>query len=291
MARPLVGRSARSLILAAATLAVLLLPATAHAQCTKDTDCKGNRVCRMGACEDPLPAQPAPYPAPQPAPYPAAPAYAAPAAPTAPPAYYAPPPAGYAPPQPAYVAPAVAPPPAVRSDPGWAAGAATYGIISGVVALGLAIGAEATKEDTIPAAPLGGVATALFAASLPIVAIGGSSARGHPSVTGSLGLRIAGWIAYGVTLADAAYLLSQVGQGEVDDGLILSVGLLGTAAMACFVVDARLSAAEAARLQALESQGGARASWRSGGVLVPMVLRAPGNAHRLAAGLAWAARF
>jgi hypothetical protein len=31
----------------------------AYAQCTKDTDCKGDRVCRSGACEDPLPAMPA----------------------------------------------------------------------------------------------------------------------------------------------------------------------------------------------------------------------------------------
>ena len=30
----------------------------AQAQCTKDTDCKGDRVCRNGACEDPLPPAP-----------------------------------------------------------------------------------------------------------------------------------------------------------------------------------------------------------------------------------------
>jgi uncharacterized membrane protein YgdD (TMEM256/DUF423 family) len=188
------------------------------------------------------------------------------------------------------VAPTAAAQPAAKSDPGWAAGAATYGIISGVAVLGLAIASEATKEDTIPSAPLGGVATALFAASVPVVATGGSSARGNPAVTGSLGLRIAGWISYGVALADAAYLLSQVGQKTLDDGLILSVGLLGTASMACFVVDARLSASQATRLMNLESGGQAR-SRRPAGGLAPLVLRDPGNPHRVLPGLAWAARF
>jgi hypothetical protein len=277
------------LVLTAISLFGVLLSGPAWAQCTKDTDCKGNRVCRMGVCEDPLPAQPAPYgtvyapaaPAATPAPAPAPPPYYAPAPP---------PPAPSAIPQPAYAAPVAAPPPVVQSDPGWAAGAATYGIVSGVVALGLAIASEATKEDTLPSAPLGGVATALFGISLPIVAIGGSSARGNPAVTGSLGLRIAGWIGYGVTLADAAFLLSQVGQRTLDDGLILSVGLLGAASMACFVVDARMSAAEATRLQILETGGRAQLGPR-GGVLAPLVLRDPANPHRLATGLAWLGRF
>jgi len=176
----------------------------------------------------------------------------------------------------------------VRADPGWAAGAATYGIISGAAVLALAIGAEATKADVIPAAPLGGVATALFAASVPIVAIGGSSARNHPAVNGSTGLRIAGWIAYGVALADAAYLLSQVGQSEPADGLILSVGLLGAASMACFVIDARLAVAEANRVMesGMRAKGGARS-----GILTPIVLRDHARPGRLAAGLGWVSLF
>jgi hypothetical protein len=38
---------------------VLLVSALAHAQCTKDTDCKGDRVCDAGKCTAPLPAAPA----------------------------------------------------------------------------------------------------------------------------------------------------------------------------------------------------------------------------------------
>ncbi|HEY3495547.1 MAG TPA: hypothetical protein VGK73_12710 [Polyangiaceae bacterium] len=66
-----------------ALVAVLTASATVHAQCTKDTDCKGERVCEEGACVpgSPAPAAPA-APAVQGAPAPAA----EPAAVAAPPA-------------------------------------------------------------------------------------------------------------------------------------------------------------------------------------------------------------
>jgi hypothetical protein len=38
---------------------VLLVSALANAQCTKDTDCKGDRVCDAGKCTSPLPPAPA----------------------------------------------------------------------------------------------------------------------------------------------------------------------------------------------------------------------------------------
>jgi len=43
----------RSLIQLLALGAGLALPAAAFAQCTKDTDCKGNRVCENGQCVSP----------------------------------------------------------------------------------------------------------------------------------------------------------------------------------------------------------------------------------------------
>jgi hypothetical protein len=39
-------------------LSAVLWGSFAYAQCTKDTDCKGDRVCSAGACVDPLPAAP-----------------------------------------------------------------------------------------------------------------------------------------------------------------------------------------------------------------------------------------
>lgn len=76
---------------------ILLFSGVAQAQCTKDTDCKGDRICEAGKCTSPVPvttAAPAPVVAPAPAPVvaptpapvvetPAAPAPAPVAAPTA----------------------------------------------------------------------------------------------------------------------------------------------------------------------------------------------------------------
>lgn len=47
----------------AAFAAVALFTASAHAQCTKDTDCKADRVCEAGVCRAPDPAVAAPAPA------------------------------------------------------------------------------------------------------------------------------------------------------------------------------------------------------------------------------------
>lgn len=53
-------------------LAALLVASAADAQCSKDTDCKGDRICDRGACVDAAAAKAkAPEPAPQPAPVPA----------------------------------------------------------------------------------------------------------------------------------------------------------------------------------------------------------------------------
>ena len=46
-------------VAAAVGLSALLWGSFAYAQCTKDTECKGDRICRSGACEDPVPAAPA----------------------------------------------------------------------------------------------------------------------------------------------------------------------------------------------------------------------------------------
>lgn len=55
-----------------------LLAAQAHAQCAKDTDCKGDRVCEQGQCVNPPPVEA--LPPPPPAPEAAAPAVPAPEA-------------------------------------------------------------------------------------------------------------------------------------------------------------------------------------------------------------------
>jgi hypothetical protein len=47
-------------------------PAARTAGCTKDTDCKGDRICRRGSCEDPTPTSTEPVAESAPAPRPAA---------------------------------------------------------------------------------------------------------------------------------------------------------------------------------------------------------------------------
>lgn len=80
----------RRLVIALAIAGIAALGALdAAAQCTKDTDCKGNRVCQNGECVDP-----GPGPAPAPAPAPAS-GYVAPTT-----SYTAPAPAPAPPPQP-----------------------------------------------------------------------------------------------------------------------------------------------------------------------------------------------
>lgn len=127
----------------------------AHAQCTKDTDCKGDRVCEAGKCTSPQALPPAPPPPPGPPPPDAAPAGDAAAsgapAPSSPatPAAVAPTPAPSAavPPAPVVAAAPLAQPPADeppverRSKPALVAGIVMVSV--GPVAL---LGALAAKN-------------------------------------------------------------------------------------------------------------------------------------------------
>jgi hypothetical protein len=198
-------------LLSVLILAGVLAPGTAaFAQCTKDTDCKGDRVCLAGSC----------------------------AAPTSGAAF-----GGDSRPF---------NPRPVRS--GWASGAGALGIASGVLVLGLSVGSEFTSSDElVPSLPLGITATVLLGAMGPVVAGGGASARGDGRVEGLLGLRVGGWVAYGLAMANAVAL---IGLGVADisppEGQITATGALGMASLVCFSIDAFASGAQARRL-ALQS--------------------------------------
>ena len=83
----------------------------------------------------------------------------------------------------------------------------------------------------------------------PIVAIGGASARNHPSVKGAPALRVVSWIGYGLTIADAGLLIGLSYDNKIDNGQILSVGLLGALSTLGFAIDAGASARQTAALQ------------------------------------------
>ncbi len=129
---------------------------------------------------------------------------------------------------------------------GWSMAAGVIGIVSAALVLTLSIGSELSKEDRIPSLPLGAAATVLVAAMGPVTAAGGGSAR-HGGATGLKGLRIVGWIAYGVSLVGALYLLI-LGASDTEPfgGLITTTGVVGAASLTFFGIDAFVSHSEAA---------------------------------------------
>jgi hypothetical protein len=141
--------------------------------------------------------------------------------------------------------------PTTPADPGWATGAGAFGVVAAAGALGLAVGSELTKDEQNPSLPLGIGATTLIAVAGPITAVGAGSARDGGDVKGAQGLRIVGWVAYGLTLVDASVLIG-MGANEVEppDGVIVSVGALGAISLLSLAGDAFFSASEARAKQA-----------------------------------------
>ncbi len=127
------------------------------------------------------------------------------------------------------------------------------GLISGALFLALSVGSEITSAHPIPSIPLGASATVLHAIDVPLVAWSGSALRRRTGVPGVLGLRVVGWLFYGLTLADAAVLLAlgalniQPPTGTIAgagvSGFISSVFISADALATAQQVDARDAAA------------------------------------------------
>ena len=220
----------RQIFVGVVLLGVFALPRVAQAGCTKDVDCKGDRICVEGVCRDP--AQPDALPEAQPdtqsdgrveneaegddAPY-------------------------------VRRRRNEEPRPEVRSEDsqdaephlrgetsrkrhrkkspaGWTRGAGVFGLVSGFAVMGFASASALTNGDETLAIPIGGAGTILFAVTLPITAIGAASGvEGGP-----LGLKLGSWILYGVALVEAATLLSiGLSDGIVPSELILATGITG----------------------------------------------------------------
>jgi len=131
--------------------------------------------------------------------------------------------------------------------------------------VGVGVLSAATTGDPDAAIPLGAAATVTFAIAIPITAVGASSARRHPEVRGLTGARVAGWIGYGLTVADALVLLGLgLADEDVPAPLILSVVGLGAATSAAMVFDAFVSASQADAV-----------AERQRGSLLPLIAVAP----------------
>ncbi len=189
------------------------------AGCVNDTQCKGDRICERGTCRTPVPP-----PAPMTAATSAGPAVAPMTAP----------------------APTGAAPTPLPPAPNWARGGATTGIVLGSLGVALGLAAEFTADDggRIPALPLGGAATLAFAMSTPIAAAAGRSARVNlarrgVALPGSRGIRVTGWVLYGLCLTNAVGLIS-LGIMDIQPfpGQISTTSIFGGAAAMLMAGDA-----------------------------------------------------
>jgi hypothetical protein len=180
-------------------------PAAETNGCSKDADCKGNRICEQSVCVEPR--------------------SAAPVTPERP-----------------------------LSD-GWALGGGIMGLVTVAPFTGLGIAAALTNEDTIPSVPLGGSATVLAAIVSPLVFGSGRSARRGAMVRGVVGLRVTGWVSYGLCLGNAIVMIA-LGLSDVfvPSWEIVLATVIGDISLISFSIDALVSHKQAKR--AIEAQVG-----------------------------------
>jgi hypothetical protein len=123
--------------------------------------------------------------------------------------------------------------------------AAIYGYVSSTAVLGLAIASEVQRDHMVTSISIGAAATAIHLISVPITAAGDASGR-RSGAAGISGLRIAAWIFYGATAAEAVALIG-LGAAQVQppQGLIASTGLCGFASGILMAADASYVHAQA----------------------------------------------
>jgi len=239
--------------------AVLLFSAPALAQCSKDTDCKGDRVCSNGQCIDT--AHPAPVAGPTVVVQPAAPAPVIVVQPP-PPLVQAPPPLQLQPPK------------LDRPKPksGWAVGAGIVGLVFMPVILGLTGASEATRTSLDPSLPLGITALVLHIVMVPIVGSGGSSARKGFDISGAVPLRVFAWIFYGLTIAGGVVTAVLGAAGDTPPGgLIIGMGGASALALLFLSIDNFISAGQAKALaNRMENGEASRLEMRE--YIAPMVM-------------------
>jgi hypothetical protein len=113
----------------------------------------------------------------------------------------------------------------------------------------LALGTiSAVSEDEVAIA-FGAAATAVAGIGIPIGAIIPGKTRRNAGVNGSTGLRIAGWISYGLTMADAITMLALSEEVDFTGGPTISVALLGTLSTVFFGLDASKTVRQAKEIQ------------------------------------------
>jgi len=149
-----------------------------------------------------------------------------------------------------HVAPAQAPKPVQASgatvpDPGWGKSGGTVGLIGAASVLVLAGVAEAVNAGGDNASAIGAAAVLLSIPAVTVAALGGGSVRGVP---GNPGMRMGGWIAYGLAIADGIALVGLgIADVTVPPGPTIACGVLGALGISFISFDAIQSAGAAAR--------------------------------------------
>ena len=145
---------------------------------------------------------------------------------------------------------------------GWSMAGAIIGFGSAAFILALGGASEATvQEGPELSGPLGGAMIVVTATAVPLTFVAGTTPREHPQVDGIAGLRVTGWIAYGITLVyDLALLvtgLTVFDEGPPSGTIVL--GALGGATAATFMAIDTLKANFEAKAVSPGSSAGASA--------------------------------
>jgi hypothetical protein len=120
--------------------------------------------------------------------------------------------------------------------------------------LGLGITSGAIDDNPDMTIPMGAVATLIGAIGIPIVAHMAGKTRTNTGVEGNPGLRLAGWIGYGLALSDAVVILGlAIGGANTSGGPTYSVAALGSVASIIMAIDASQTYNQAKNLKVSSS--------------------------------------
>ena len=123
--------------------------------------------------------------------------------------------------------------------------AATVGYILTVPLMGLGI-AAGLSEDAEVGIPLGAAATVVGGVGIPLIAGRAKRTRTKAGVDGNPGMRIAGWIGYGLAMGDAVVLIGlSASDVDVPSATTISVAALGSLAAVFMALDASETARQA----------------------------------------------
>ena len=125
-----------------------------------------------------------------------------------------------------------------------------YALIAPILVLGT-LSAVTSNTDVDTSTGFGILGTVVIGVGIPVSELIASKTRRTTRVRGSIGLRIAGWAGYGLTLADAITLLALSDDEDVNigPGLIISVAILGAMSTTCLGLDNSTTVLQAKRLQ------------------------------------------